>query len=70
MNKLTINVVIGVAIALMIAGASSYLTYVVDDHFDYVRQLEEDLNVCEGDKADLEQHNLGLLNQVNEPSSK
>lgn len=69
MNKLTLNIVIGAAIALMVAITSSYLTYIVVEHFNYIEELEKKVLECEGDKAELEQHNLGLLSQVSEPKS-
>lgn len=69
MNK-NLNIAIGAFIVLLIAVASSYITYIVDDHFDYVTELEQKVLECEGDKAQLEQHNLGLLTQVNVPALK
>ena len=51
-------VMIGGIVLLMTA--TGFVTYVVENHFDYVRGLEEKVKILDGENTDLEGENLGL----------
>jgi len=70
MNKTKVNAVILGLIALLIAGLSSVATYVVDDHFDYVKKLEDKVTSCDGDNVELNQEVLDLKSSLVVPPSK
>lgn len=62
-------ILIGIAFILT-AVLTSVITYVVDDHFDYVVKLEEKVIECDGENVELEQENLNLKSSLVEPPLK
>jgi len=62
--------VAGAILAIAIAASSSYITYLVDDHFDYVATLERKVTELNHKNELCTQENLGLKSTFVEPRSK
>ena len=69
MNKVVVNVIAGAIIALVIATGSSYVTFLVVNHFNYVDELEKKVLELDGDNEQLTQEVLGLKSTLVEPPS-
>jgi hypothetical protein len=67
MYNLKVAIVAGI---ILLMGATGYAVYVVENHFDYVRALENSYISQGGDIKKLTEENLGLQATQFEPPSK